>query len=286
MNAHTEKKFPWAFVALAIGFSWLVLLPGVLATYRVIAFPVPTLALIAIAQFGSSLAGIVLTWREQGRPGVARLFKRALDWHIPWRWLLAILLLPLGLAGSALGLHVLTGGVPPALSLLVQPIAIPFVFLFIFFLQGPVPEEFGWRGYFLDRLQVRWNALAASLVLGVIWGLYHLPVFFMQGAALANLPLWAWFIQVIAVAVLFTWLYNNTGGNLLAALLFHAMVNTSIQVFPPMDIQSGGDPRGFTILTALYVLAATIVVATWGAQTLRRGAPEVAVTGRLVEPSH
>lgn len=272
MKTGTQDRFPWAFVALALGFSWLVLLPGVLASNHVITLPFPTLVLIAVAQFGSSLAGFVLTFREQGKPGVVRLFKRAFNWHIPLPWLLTLLLLPLGMGGIALYLNVLTGGQPPPLPLLAQPLAIPFMFLFIFFLQGPVPEEFGWRGYLLDRLQTRWSALVASLVLGVIWGLYHLPVFFLEGAALANLPLWAWFIQVVATAVLFTWLYNNTAASLSAALLFHAMVNLSIQVFPPLDLQAGGDPRGFFILTALYVLAAAAVVMVWGAQTLTHSA--------------
>lgn len=276
----TKASFPWAFAFLAVGFSWVVLAPGVLATYHFLTLPVPTLALIAIAQFGSSIAAFVLTYRDEGRAGVVRLFKRALNFHIRWMWLAVIVFLPLGLAAVSLYLNVQTGGQLPALLLLAQPAAIPFVFLFIFFLQGPVPEEFGWRGYMLDRLQSRWSAVASSLILGVVWGIYHLPVFFLEGASLATIPLWAWFIQVLAVAVLTTWLYNNTGRNLLAAMLFHGMVNLSVQVLPPFDLRPGADPRGFFFETALYVVAAGLVAAFWGTRTLTRWAGNPAAASR------
>lgn len=276
----TQASFPWAFVVLAVGFSWVVLAPGVLATYHFLTLPVPILALIAIAQFGSSVAAFVLTYRDEGRAGVLRLFKRALNYHIPWPWLVVIVLLPLALAAAALYINVQTGGRLPSLLLLAQPAAIPFVFVFIFFLQGPVPEEFGWRGYMLDRLQSRWSAIVASLLLGLVWAIYHLPVFFLEGASLANIPLWAWSIQVLAVSVLTTWLYNNTGANLLAAMLFHGMVNLSVQVLPPFDLQPGADPRGFFVETALYVIAAAVVTTLWGTRTLTRWAGKPAAAPR------
>ena len=142
-----------AFFGLAYGFTWLICLPGVLAGQGLIALPVPTVALIAVAQFGPTLAAFLLAVRAEGRAGAKRLLGRALDWRIPARWLVTTLLLPPALAGLALAVG-LAGGAPrPTLPLLAQPLAILPSFLFIFFLQGPVPEEFGWRGYALDRLQ-------------------------------------------------------------------------------------------------------------------------------------
>lgn len=267
MKTQTQTGFPWAFVAITYGFTWLILLPAVLSTFGALQLPFPILALVAIAQFGPSVAAFLLTFRAEGTRGALNLLKRAFDWRIPLRWLAAIFLLPLGVGAAALYLNLLSGGTLPTLALLSQPAAIVPTFLFILLLQGPVPEEFGWRGYMLDRVQSKYSALTASLVVGATWAVWHLPLFYI---GYLPFPFWAYFIAVVALSVLFTWIYNNTGGKLLAALLFHAMFNLSIALFPPMEA-SGGETRGFLLLTLLYVLVAALVVALWGAQTLMRG---------------
>jgi len=100
--------------------------------------------------------------------------------------------------------------------------------LSIFFI-GPFPEELGWRGYVLDRLQAKWNALGSSLILGVVWALWHLPLFFIRDTYQYNQGAWSeWFwlfmIGIIPLAVIFTWIFNNTRRSTLAIILFHFMV--------------------------------------------------------------
>lgn len=274
MNNQTNSQSTGTFVVLTYAFTWLILLPAVLASAGLFTLPVPTLVPVAIAQFGPSLAAFLLVFRRDGKHGAAALFKRALSFHIPLRWLLMVFLVPLALAVAALYLNVWTGGSPPTLALLAQPIAIVPMFFFILFLQGPVPEEFGWRGYMLDRVQAKHTALAASVIVGLVWGVWHLPLFVM---GYLPFPFWAYVISVVALSILFTWIYNNTNNNLLTALLFHTMFNLSIQLFPPMEL-NGGDARGFYILTALYVLVAAVVVLVWGAHTLRRGHRQATAT--------
>jgi membrane protease YdiL (CAAX protease family) len=101
---------------------------------------------------------------------------------------------------------------------------------------GPIPEELGWRGYALDRLQRKWNALASSLVLGVIWAVWHLPIFFIRGTLLSEVvPLWStqfWVSMgpgILALAVVMTWIYNNTQRSILGAILFHFMMNFTLE---------------------------------------------------------
>jgi membrane protease YdiL (CAAX protease family) len=227
-------------------------------------------ALVAVAQFGPSLAGFVLTYHSDGRAGVVQLLRRAFNFHVPWKWLVAIFLIPPALAGTALAIHVLTGGRAPELQLLSQPVAILPSFFFILLLQGPVPEEFGWRGYLLDRLQSRWSALVASLVLGFFWWLWHLPAYFMQGVAQAYLPQGAYLTWVLAFSILMTWIYNNTGGNLLAALLFHTMANLANALFPTFELAPAGNQQAYYYLAILTVIAAALVVMIWGPQHLKR----------------
>jgi membrane protease YdiL (CAAX protease family) len=261
MIRNSENRFPWAYVAISFGFTWLILLPAVLATSSLLEMPFPSILLVAIAQFGPSLAAFILVYRGNGKVGLIRFLRRAVDFRIPLRWLLAIVLIPLALTGTAMYLSILSGRSVPPSQVLPGPAGIPLTFVFIFFLQGPVPEEFGWRGYALDRLQSRYNALTASLIVGVMWGIWHLPLFYI-GYLL--FPAWAYLIAVPAFSVLFTWLYNNTGGNLLVALLFHTMINLSIALFPPIE------QNAFLYLTVLYVVVALLVTLIWRPQSLSR----------------
>ena len=152
MTQNAENRFPWAYVALSFGFTWLILLPAVLAASGSLELPFPNILLVAIAQFGPSLAAFILVYRGSGKTGLIRLLKRAVDFRIPFRWLVAIVFVPLALAGTAMYLHMLSGG-SLTTTATTGPAGMAVTFVFIFFLQGPVPEEFGWRGYALDRLQ-------------------------------------------------------------------------------------------------------------------------------------
>ncbi|MGE5141163.1 MAG: lysostaphin resistance A-like protein [Rudaea sp.] len=268
MKAHAQSGFPWAFIVLTYAFTWLILLPAVLAAFARQPLPFPLLLLVATAQFGPTVAAFILTWRAEGGHGALSLLKRAFDARIPLPWLLTIFLLPLAVGAIALYASVLSGGPAPTLALLSQPAAIVPMFLFILLLQGPVPEEFGWRGYLLDRLQSRYSALTASVIVGITWGVWHLPLFYI---GYLPFPFWSYLIAVVALSILMTWIYNSTGGKLLAALFFHAMFNLSIALFPPMSETAGGDSRGFIVLMLVYALAAALVVVLWGAQTLSRG---------------
>ena len=257
---NSRQKFPWAFVLLTFSFTWLLLLPGVFSSRGLFELSLPLYALVAVAQFGPSLAGFFLTFRQEGKPGVKRLLLRAFDFHIPWRWLVFIFVLPPIINGIALLIHRITGGSLPDMPYLNQPAALLPLFIFYLLMLGPVPEEFGWRGYFLDRLQSRWNPLVASLVLGAIWWLWHLPAAFMEGVAQSYLPQLLYLIWCMSASVLFTWMYNHTNGNLLAALLFHNMLNFANVIFPPLDLRPGGNQTPFLYATILYVLIAGIVV--------------------------
>ena len=95
MIRNSENRFPWAYIAISFGFTWLVLLPAVLAASGLLEMPFPSVLLAAIAQFGPSLAAFILVYRANGKSGLIRLLRRAVDFRIPFRWLFAIFLVPL-----------------------------------------------------------------------------------------------------------------------------------------------------------------------------------------------
>jgi membrane protease YdiL (CAAX protease family) len=134
---------------------------------------------------------------------------------------------------------------------------------------GPLSEEIGWRGYALGRLQTRWNALTSSLIVGLVWGSWHLPLFMMVGTSQHELgiPFMPFLIELTASSILYTWLYNNTKQSLWSAILLHWLYTYAAQVL------SSGVTRSplYNRLEYLpYVVIAIFVVLIWKPDKLSR----------------
>jgi membrane protease YdiL (CAAX protease family) len=166
---------------------------------------------------------------------------------------------------------VLSEKTPPFSSPLELVPQIAILFLIIGIVNG---EELGWRGFALPRLQARYNALTSSLLLGVIWTIFHLPLFFtVTGSSQTDWSITSFLVSTIAMTVLYTWMFNNTRGSVFMAYLFHAAANTWSQVF---SVDHANQSLNW-IITGLLVLAAVVVVLTTGARDLSRK------TGRIQE---
>jgi membrane protease YdiL (CAAX protease family) len=143
------------------------------------------------------------------------------------------------------------------------------MYLGFLLLLGPLPEEIGWRGYLLDRLQLRFSALGASLLLGITWFAWHGPLFFMTGyyarAGEAPEPL-QFGAMILLISVLYTWIHNHTGRSVLAAILFHFSVNAAGELLDAPDSVAAYEAY-LTAALALFVLWG------WGAETLRGREP-------------
>lgn len=192
----------------------------------------------ALAIFGPTLAGIILTFLLNGRQGLLDLFARLSPARAGLRWVCITLLIPFLIIIAALLIGIGMGSPTPAkLAISVWLLPLLLEAMRIFFVGGPLGEEIGWRGFALPRLlQSQNNAMKASLILGLIWGIWHAPIYAVAGtgqndilksggAFLVLFP--AFVIWVMGLAVIFTWLYKNTNGNLLIAILFHTVVNTA-----------------------------------------------------------
>ena len=151
-----------------------------------------------------------------------------------------------------------------ARELIGQPVELGLHLGFVLLL-GPLPEEIGWRGYLLDRLQVRYSALGASVLVGLAWFAWHGPLFFMAGyyARAGGAPdPFQFGVAILLGAVLYTWIHNHTERSVLAAILFHFAGNVSGELLSaPSDVYVYE-----TYLTAVLVL---VVLWRWGSKTLR-----------------
>ena len=179
----TEKnsmhKFPWQFFLLAFIITWTIWSPGIFSTLGYFELPVPFLVFFFIGTWGPFLAASLMIYKEDGWIALKAFWKRGFDTRFAWFWWLGILLVPFLLAAIPPAIHIMRGGESPEILLLSQPWMVLPIFL-TYFITGGGNEEWGWRGYALDRLQARWNPLAASLLLGLIWGLWHTPLFFIE----------------------------------------------------------------------------------------------------------
>lgn len=176
------------------------------------------------AAFGPLVGAVVLTYTEgRGREG-ASLLRKITKYKIGW-WHLPVFLVSPAIMGLALLMAVLSGDPLPELAAFSDPLTILFAFAYILLLGGPLQEEFGWRGYALENLQQRRSAFTSSAFLGAVWGASHLPLSYVQGTIQSQTPILGFFVLIICAAFIFTWIYNNTGGSVLAVMIYHTMNN-------------------------------------------------------------
>lgn len=234
-----KRRSLLAFFVLAFGISWAAWVPLTAASWGLSPFRPPSTPATLVGAFGPTLAAIVLTLFGEGVSGLRRLLGRLLIWRVGVRWYTFALLWPAAISLFTTAVYVLFGGpvpdfseppflevypLPPGLSGVGPWPLLPFVFFQYLLFSSSMGEEIGWRGYALPRLQSGGNALQASVLLGLLWGLWHLPLYLTRGHPLSEEFFGPFMLGIVADAILFTWLYNSTGASLLLAVLFHASI--------------------------------------------------------------
>ena len=194
-----------------------------IAALLLLAFPgiLPTLPILLLASWMSNVVGIAVTAKAGRRSALRELFGRAVRWRFGIGWYAVALLLPATAVLIAVGIGaILRIDAPPAIT--DTNVLIP---LFVFnVLAGPLGEELGWRGTALPRLLARWSALISSLILGILWWTFHTPGFVLGLFSPGFTPLGA-LAGAIALTVLITWMFTNTGGSLIPGAFMHLSIN-------------------------------------------------------------
>ena len=268
MNQFNKNSFPWIFFLLSFSYSWIIWMPCILQSYKIIELPFPHIVLIGTGAFGPTFAAFLLTYKKEGNIGLKRLIHRGIAYKISLRWYIPIIVVIPVLCILSLVIDYSINSKIPEFDLLYKPWLILPYFLFLFFLGGSLQEEFGWRGYALDIFQSRWSAFVSSLILGCIWALWHLPLFFIEGINQQFIPFGLFFLTLVALSILFTWFHNNTGGSVFIALLFHTIFNLSFALFPQYEMKEGGNHNALLYFTILAILISIFVVLIFGKRTL------------------
>jgi membrane protease YdiL (CAAX protease family) len=259
---------PWSFFILTFAWTWSFWGLAVLSQRSMGEFPVPLL--VALGGVGPMMVGIALTYLTREREYQREYWQRVFDFkRIRPGWLAVTLLTVPVLTTLAVLLNWLAGGTGFSLEPRFQAnhwSVLPFAIFTLFF--GPIPEELGWRGCALDGLQAKHNPLISSLILGILWTLWHAPLFFIpdsyqSGLIFGTVPFWWYMLDKAFQSVLMTWIYNNTGRSTLTAILFHFMVNFIGELFVL-------SPRTDLFQIILWALITVIVVILWKPKTLTR----------------
>lgn len=219
-----------SFLVLTFAFTWLLwvgsaalITPGTAWLLR------PGGVVFLVGVFAPGIVALALTMRDEGREGVSRLLGRIRTWDVGADWYLFALGYMAAVKLVAATIHRLLTGVWPMFADSSIPLMLGAIMISTWVQAG---EEVGWRGYALPRLTQRLGLAGASVTLGFIWALWHLPLFFLQGAGSngSSFPIYA--LHVTALSVAMSWMYWKTRGSLLLVMLMHASVNNTIGIVP------------------------------------------------------
>jgi membrane protease YdiL (CAAX protease family) len=261
------KRHPvTVLLVLVYAFTWVVWVPRAMGA---------DLGWVALAwTWAPAVAAVVAAAVTGGRPALRALGSRMTRWRVNWRWYVVVILGPAAFSLVVAAVFVALGGSWSSATPRVLTEALPLLPLFLLLLAvtDGLGEEPAWRGFALPRMLAGSNALIASLVLGVFWALWHLPLLWTPGAvSVQQLPWWLLLLDVPAKSVFFTWVFLRTRGSAFLSVLLHGSSNL-FTVSP--SVATAGTLLLPLIATAAKWLLVLILVAIAGTSLTRRPSPE------------
>lgn len=231
----------------------------------------PTLLHIILVVLGTSpsMFAVLLTYLNEGKPGLHFLFSKVAHWRVSALWYAAALLL-------APGMNLITYLIYGQLSSKAYPLSLTMVSFGVpAGIMAAITEEIGWRGFALPTLQKRYSALISSLIVGLGWGIWHLPLFYLArahyGSLLIPLLLLESLVSLTAISVFMTWVHNHTRSSLLLMILFHFSYTGGNFILQPPASSSGSVFLSFHLISAAVQWSmVAIVVALTGTRQLAR----------------
>lgn len=244
----TNKELRVFFLA-TFTFTWIFWVLALLSENHGMNLWLSPGSYITLGIFVPSTAGLVCAYFFGGKAEAYSLIRSMTNIHMKSRWLLQVFLVLPGVSAVATLIYMILGNPLPEVEF--PPWFIPIVFVYILALMGPLGEEAGWRGFALKRLLMYQTPIKASVILGMIWSIWHLPLFFIVGTTqnllteFGVLPsLFGYSIYTIIISILMTLYYIVSDGNLFGSMVFHTMGNLSL----------GFVPLIFSITGALIIL--------------------------------
>ena len=263
MSVQRNRRALLLFFALAYILPWLVWGTTIAESRGLLSFHIPQSLAFWIGLTVATYATAAITG---GWPAVKEILMRLIRWRVHPIWYVVAMGITGLLSVIAIGIYLVIGGTNQIGVLLSSQDLLPALLFQIFFFL--LTEETAWRGFALPRLQASYSALNASLILGVLWGFWHLPLFLIPGSFQSTLPLVGFLLATIAMTIITTWVFNHTHGSVLLVAILHAATDTTIAYTNVMS----GDQTLFWIFVGVQIAFAVLLVVTQGARHLSRKA--------------
>jgi membrane protease YdiL (CAAX protease family) len=240
-----------AFLIFAFALSWWV--------WPLILFNPDSTAMVS---FGPSVAAVVVSALVGGRREVVALLRAVVKWRVHWSWYLIALggpFLIAGLVGAvAIGFGVVdTSNLGDDFGWSTWS-GLPLLLLSTGLVGGPLFEELGWRGFLLPKLELEHTALWSTVVVGIVWATWHLPLLISEPSG--QRPPLPFIVWILAQAVLLTWIYNGTLGSVFMVILFHAAANSANRLLLEPFLQDDGFIVAWWLMAGLYSVAAGLII--------------------------
>lgn len=259
-----------SYFVLALVWTWLVELLLVAVKQGWIAAKIP-FGMHYLASLGPAVASVLVTAANSGLSGLRELWRRITSWRAGRMWAVFSIFSPLVMFAASILIVRLVRGEWPNLRLLGQPNYLPYLgpgVLVLWLVSFGFGEEIGWRGFALPRLQRSMSVSKATLLLALMWAFWHIPAFFyldtLREAGLIILP--GFLIGVLFAAVVFTWIYNGTGGSIFYVAVWHALFD----MFAASKVAQDVIPIAMTAMVIVGVLIITRADRPWNFYRLEK----------------
>ena len=220
-----KQKPLLSFFLLTFLISWAVSFP-------VVFIPAWPEILLFSMSFVPAIAAIIIVSITGKKPAVLTLLQSLKQWRVAWYWYLIVFFGPAVTMLVTIFVFQTIGMLPNGASFPLSNLSWNHLFFLvgILFYQIVIVwgEELGWRGYALPALQKKIHPILAAVVLGVIWGIWHLPYFFIPGSQHENMSLIFFIVSTVGYSLIYTWIFNGSKGSTLIMSLFHAANNTTV----------------------------------------------------------
>lgn len=272
MKTPTTRLYQFFLVTFL--WSWLIWLPPILARLGFLPLEENLLTMITfpsivLGAFGPAVGAFYCLRKFNGK-GAVRLYLRSLfDLRFGWQaWLISPLILG-GITWLAWILPELWGD--PRLDMYLPSIWVfpPYLLMMVFL--GGGQEELGWRGYILDHMEERFGLWLGNLILGVVWAIWHLPLFFVPGSTQIFMPFWGFVLNTIGLTWFFAWVRQISGKRTLAGLLVHGWSNAIVPVFPILVLTSEATQIRYWIWAGLNFAVGLITMVVRSQTTNNKG---------------
>jgi membrane protease YdiL (CAAX protease family) len=259
-----ENKIPVRFFVFTFCWSWIFWGIAILlgqGNSQNITFPSTEIifVLMIIGVFGPAIGAIISIYTIEGKSSIKIFFKQFLSLNFGWKTWTSIFLI----IGCA---HFVVWIIPEVFgedriqthlpSIYIFPI---YILIMIFF--GGGQEEIGWQGYILPHLENKFGLIIGGLFLGIIWGIWHLPLWIIPGSTQVFTNFYGFILLTIGYSYLFSWIIYKSGKRLFSGLVVHGVANAFAALFPFLILEDNVKQiRMWTYFLLIFVIGIIIVV--------------------------